>query len=37
MAAGAVGRNLLGWLGIAMIVGSLGWAAADWYGAAWTR
>jgi len=31
------GRNILGWLGIVMIFGALGWAIADWYGIDWTR
>jgi hypothetical protein len=31
------GRTALGWLGILMIVGAVGWAVADWYGMDWTR
>ena len=26
-----IGRNILGWLGIVMILGAIGWAAADFY------
>jgi hypothetical protein len=33
----AGGRNVLGWLGIVMIFGAIGWAIADWYGIDWTR
>ena len=31
------GRNTLGWLGILMILGAIGWGVADWYGIDWTR
>lgn len=31
------GRNTLGWLGILMILGAIGWGVADWYGMDWTR
>ena len=31
------GRNVLGWLGILMILGAIGWGVADWYGLDWTR
>jgi hypothetical protein len=31
------GRNTLGWLGLLMILGAIGWAVADWYGMDWIR
>jgi hypothetical protein len=31
------GRHTLGWLGILMILGAIGWGVADWYGLDWTR
>ena len=31
------GRNTLGWLGLLMILGAIGWGVADWYGMDWTR
>jgi hypothetical protein len=31
------GRKVLGWLGILMILGAIGWGVADWYGMEWTR
>jgi hypothetical protein len=31
------GRNLLGWLGILMLLSAIGWGVADWYGLDWTR
>jgi hypothetical protein len=30
------GRSALGWLGIFMILGAIGWAFADWGGSDWT-
>jgi hypothetical protein len=29
------GRNALGWLGMLMILGAIGWGVADWYGLDW--
>ena len=31
------GRNVLGWLGILMVLGAIGWGAADWYGLDWIK
>lgn len=31
------GRNTLGWLGVLMILGAVGWGVADWFGIDWTR
>jgi hypothetical protein len=31
------GRNVLGWLGVLMILGAIGWGLADWYGIEWTK
>jgi hypothetical protein len=30
-------RNLMGWTGILMMLGAIGWALAEWYGIDWTR
>jgi hypothetical protein len=32
----SAGRNALGWLGVLMILGAIGWGVADWYGLNWT-
>jgi hypothetical protein len=32
-----VGKTILGWLGIAMLLGAIGWAAHDWRAADWAR
>jgi hypothetical protein len=31
------GRNLLGWIGIAMVVAAGAWAVGEWYGCDWPR
>lgn len=31
------GRNAMGWLGVLMILGAIGWGIADWYGLDWTQ
>lgn len=31
------GRNVMGWMGVLMILAAIGWAVADWYGLDWTR
>ncbi len=31
------GRNTLGWIGVLLILGAIGWGVADWYGLDWTR
>ena len=31
------GRSAMGWLGIVMIIGALGWGLADWFGVDWTH
>ena len=30
-------RNAMGWLGVLMILGAVGWAVGEWYGFDWTR
>ena len=32
-----LGRNLIGWLGVLMILGAIAWGIADWLGVDWTR
>lgn len=31
------GRSAMGWLGIVMIIGAVGWGLADWFGVDWTH
>jgi hypothetical protein len=31
------GRNLIGWLGVLMILGAVAWGAVDWFGLTWPR
>ena len=34
---GPTGRGILGWFGVLMILGAIGWAAFDWYRVDWNR